>query len=191
MQNWISALRIRQWNKQALIVLPLIALGNEVRASDIVRLISILLAFSFIASAIYLFNDLQDLDRDRLDPIKSDRPLAKGVVSILKAKLVGIFLSLLGFTIAFSTASSSSRRQIIFMLFFYLVSNLAYSKFHLKRHRIFGLVIVALGFAIRFSIGTAILELKFSTWAFVLIVQLAMFMLSGKRFQTILRTPPR
>jgi 4-hydroxybenzoate polyprenyltransferase len=190
MKNWISALRIRQWNKQALVVLPLIALGNEVRISDVARLISMAIAFSFIASAIYLFNDLQDLERDRLDPIKSDRPLVKGLVSILTAKIVGIVLTLMGFLIAVGTASIVSRREIIGLLLLYLISNLFYSKYHLKRHRIVGLVIVALGFAIRFSIGTAVLALEFSTWAFVLIVQLAMFMLSGKRFQSILRNPP-
>jgi hypothetical protein len=52
-------------------------------------------------------------------------------------------------------------------------------------------MIVALGFAIRFSIGTFVLDLEFSTWAFVLILQLTMFMLSGKRFQTALRDSSR
>jgi hypothetical protein len=70
-----------------------------------------------------------------------------------------------------------------------LASNLIYSFFHLKRVRIIGLTLVSLGFAIRFSIGTFVIELEFSTWAFVLIIQLAMFMLSGKRFQTFLRSP--
>jgi len=46
---------------------------------------------------------------------------------------------------------------------------------------------VSLGFSIRFSIGTFVLNLAFSTWAFVLIMLLTMFMLSGKRFQTFLR----
>jgi len=190
MKIWISALRIRQWNKQALIVLPLIALGNEVRLADVAQLISIAIAFSFVASALYLFNDLQDLETDRVDPVKSDRPLVKGVVGTSNVMIVGVVLTLVGFMAAFCTASSVSRTQVLGLLFFYLISNLFYSKFHLKRHRIIGIVIVALGFAIRFSIGTAVLELDFSTWAFVLIVQLAMFMLSGKRFQTILRNPP-
>jgi len=190
MKIWISALRIRQWNKQALIVLPLIALGNEVRLTDVAQLISIAIAFSFVASALYLFNDLQDLETDRVDPVKSDRPLVKGVVGTSNVMIVGVVLTLVGFIAAFCTASSVSRTQVIGLLFFYLISNLFYSKFHLKKHRIIGIVIVALGFAIRFSIGTAVLELDFSTWAFVLIVQLAMFMLSGKRFQTILRNPP-
>jgi decaprenyl-phosphate phosphoribosyltransferase len=190
MKIWISALRIRQWYKQTLVVLPLIALGNEVRVSDVAGLICMAMAFSFVASAVYLFNDLQDLETDRFDPVKSDRPLVKGFVSTTNVTIVGIVLTLMGFLVAFGTASSVSRTQVIGLLFFYLISNLFYSKFHLKKHRIVGIVIVALGFAIRFSIGTAFLELDFSTWAFVLIVQLAMFMLSGKRFQTILRNPP-
>jgi 4-hydroxybenzoate polyprenyltransferase len=147
----------------------------------------VVLSFSFIASAIYLFNDLQDLESDRLDPIKSDRPLVQGSVGILKAKIVGVVLTLSGFVIAIGATGNLRRAQIAYLLLFYLISNLIYSKYHLKKIRIVGLVIVALGFAIRFSIGTVVLDLEFSTWAFVLIVQLAMFMLSGKRFQTILR----
>lgn len=188
MKNWLMALRVRQWNKQALIILPLIALGDEVQALDIIRLFVIAIAFSLIASSIYIFNDLQDLDADKLDIVKSKRPFAAGVIGARQGQAVGIFLLTLGFLAIFQTLGQN-RSQVLTLCGVYLFSNLLYSGFNLKKIRIVGLIIVSLGFAIRFSIGTFVLDLTFSTWAFVLILQLSMFMLSGKRFQTALRAP--
>lgn len=190
MRIWLSLVRLRQWNKQALIILPLIALGDSVRVSDLGRLIWIALAFSFVASSVYVLNDLQDMPLDKLDPVKSRRPFAAGEISALAGGLVGFLLFLTGCIIAFTATDKTNRLQVMSLFLVYLVSNLVYSIFHLKRVRIIGLILVSLGFAIRFSIGTFVLDLEFSTWAFVLIILLTMFMLSGKRFQTFLRSSP-
>ena len=186
MKIWLRAVRVRQWNKQALIILPLIALGDEIQVFDIGRLIVIAIAFSLVASSVYVFNDLQDLASDKLDFVKSKRPFAAGQISIKKGKFVAVILLFSGFLIMIQVVGQN-RPQVLILLGIYLLSNLLYSKFHLKKIRILGLMLVGLGFAIRFSIGTFVLNLEFSTWAFVLILQLTMFMLSGKRFQTALR----
>jgi 4-hydroxybenzoate polyprenyltransferase len=189
MKILLKLIRFHQWNKQALVILPLIALGNTVQISDLGRLICVAIAFSFVASSVYILNDLQDLSQDKLDAVKSKRPLASGEISVQLGQLVGLFLLFSGLLLAFVANDKTNRLQVMSLFFVYLVSNLIYSFFHLKRVRIIGLTLVSLGFAIRFSIGTFVIELEFSTWAFVLIIQLAMFMLSGKRFQTFLRSP--
>jgi 4-hydroxybenzoate polyprenyltransferase len=186
MKIWLSAIRVRQWNKQALIILPLIALGDEVQVLDLGRLIVIAIAFSLVASSIYIFNDLQDVAADKLDTVKSKRPFAAGVISTKKGKFIGVILLFTGFLIMFPVVGQN-RPQVLILFGIYLLSNLLYSRFNLKKIRILGLMIVGLGFAIRFSIGTFVLDLEFSTWAFVLILQLTMFMLSGKRYQSALR----
>jgi 4-hydroxybenzoate polyprenyltransferase len=189
MKILLKLIRFHQWNKQALIILPLIALGNTVQISDLGRLICVAIAFSFVASSVYILNDLQDLSQDKLDAVKSKRPLASGEISVQLGRLVGVFLLFSGLLLAFVANDKTNRLQVMSLFFVYLVSNLIYSIFHLKRVRIIGLTLVGLGFAIRFSIGTFVIDLEFSTWAFVLIMQLALFMLSGKRFQTFLRSP--
>ena len=186
MKVWLSAIRVRQWNKQALIILPFIALGDEVQVLDLGRLIVIAIAFSLVASSIYIFNDIQDLAADKLDAIKSKRPFAAGAISTQKGKFVGVILLITGFLVMFQIVGQN-KQQVLALFSIYFLSNLLYSRFNLKEIRIVGLMIVGLGFAIRFSIGTFVLDLEFSTWAFVLILQLTMFMLSGKRFQTALR----
>jgi decaprenyl-phosphate phosphoribosyltransferase len=188
MKIWLRALRVRQWNKQALISLPLIVLGDQVQISDLGKLFVVTIAFSLVASSIYIFNDLQDLANDRLDAVKSQRPFASGQISSLQGGLVGILLVLLGFLGVRIALGTTGGFQVFLCFFLYFASNVLYSKLHLKRFRIIGLIIVSLGFSIRFSIGTFVLNLAFSTWAFVLIMLLAMFMLSGKRFQTFLRS---
>lgn len=186
MQIWLRALRVRQWNKQALIILPLIALGDQVQILDIGRLLVIAFAFSLVASAIYMFNDLQDLEADRLDTVKSKRPLAAGEISEKKCRIIGLVLLLTAFLIIFQMGGQN-RQQVLTLVCVYLASNFLYSRFNLKKIHIIGLTMVGSGFAIRFSIGTFVLDLPFSAWATVLILQLALFMLSGKRFQTVLR----
>jgi 4-hydroxybenzoate polyprenyltransferase len=188
MKVWLSAIRVRQWNKQALIILPFIALGNEVQVLDLGRLVVIAIAFSFVASSIYIFNDLQDLTADKLDVVKSKRPFAAGVISTKKGKYFGVLLLVTGFLAMFEVVGQN-RPEVVALFSIYFLSNLLYSRLNLKKIRIIGIMIVGMGFSIRFSIGTFVLDLKFSTWAFVLILQLTMFMLSGKRFQTALRNP--
>jgi decaprenyl-phosphate phosphoribosyltransferase len=151
MKIWLSAIRVRQWNKQALIILPFIALGDEVQVLDLGRLIVIAIAFSLVASSIYIFNDIQDLAADKLDAIKSKRPFAAGAISTQKGKFVGVILLITGFLVMFQIVGQN-KQQVLALFSIYFLSNLLYSRFNLKEIRIVGLMIVGLGFAIRFSI---------------------------------------
>ena len=187
MNTWLDAIRIRQWSKQLLIFLPIIALGQSIDIISLLNTSLVALAFSLVASTIYLFNDSQDIENDKLDAVRKNRPLASGKISRQEVRIFMFFaLAVSGVILQFAT-DSDSRIQVGSLIFIYFFMNILYSKFKLKRFKILGLIIVSIGFSIRFSIGTLILGLSFSTWAFVLIIQLAMFMLSGKRFQTVMR----
>jgi hypothetical protein len=85
-------------------------------------------------------------------------------------------------------ASSEYWVKLLIITGIYLLINIIYSAFGLKRNRIMGISMVAIGFPIRFLLGTVILNLPTSYWAFVLLMLLALAMLSGKRYQTIKRT---
>jgi len=184
---WLDAIRIRQWSKQLLIFLPIIALGQSIDTISLLNISLVALAFSLVASTIYLYNDTQDIENDKLDLVRKNRPLASGKISRQKVRIFMFFaLAVSGIILQFAT-NSNSRIQVASLIFIYFFMNILYSKFKLKRFKILGLIIVSIGFSIRFSVGTLILGLSFSTWAFVLIIQLAMFMLSGKRFQTVMR----
>jgi len=181
---WVSALRLRQWNKQALILLPLIALGNQLNFIEFAILLVVAFGFSLVASGVYLVNDLIDLEHDKNDSLKSHRPIASGKILPQSALIFAIVSSTTGIFLVFVVTPQHLRVATLGLLLIYLVINIAYSSLRLKRFKLLGVLCVATGFSIRFAIGTVLLGLQNSAWAYVLILQLAMVMLSGKRFQT-------
>jgi decaprenyl-phosphate phosphoribosyltransferase len=183
---WLDAFRVHQWVKQALIFLPGIALGDSIRLSDVVSLGGVALAFSLLASAIYLLNDINDLDQDRKDSLKKSRPLARGAISLRRTKVMFIVLVSTSIVVTLLILRENSSFVILLLLIYFLI-NYFYSRFHLKKNKLVGVLCVASGFPLRFSVGTVVLSLPFSYWAFVLIFQLSMFMLCGKRFQASTR----
>ena len=74
-------LRFEQWSKNLVLFLPaLFAKKFELLLDK--NLLIIFLGFSIVASSTYIFNDLKDLDQDRLHPTKKNRPLPKGDISV-------------------------------------------------------------------------------------------------------------
>ncbi|WP_306117791.1 MULTISPECIES: UbiA family prenyltransferase [unclassified Roseitalea] len=71
-------LRVHQWAKNSLIAVPAILDHRIVDPSVILVVAGAFFAFSFLASAVYIFNDLFDLAMDRRHPTKRNRPLAAG-----------------------------------------------------------------------------------------------------------------
>ena len=95
MKKYLQLLRVKHYIKNFLIFLPIIFNKS---ISDINRLILTIIgfiSFSFISSSIYIINDINDVEKDRLHPVKKNRPIANGSVSILKAKIISILLALI------------------------------------------------------------------------------------------------
>ncbi len=95
LRRWIKLLRVHQWSKNALVFVPVITAQRY----DLVAVVEALVAFSsfsLVASAIYVLNDIVDLEADRKHPSKKHRPLAAGTVPIIQALLVSPILALLG-----------------------------------------------------------------------------------------------
>ena len=72
----IKILRVEQWIKNLVIFLPAI-FANKFSLIFDENLIIVFLGFSIIASSTYIYNDLKDLEQDKLHPVKKNRPLAK------------------------------------------------------------------------------------------------------------------
>jgi decaprenyl-phosphate phosphoribosyltransferase len=191
MKVWLSEIRVRQWKKQILIFLPIISLGDSIRLPQFLHVFSVALAFSLAASSIYLYNDYIDVNQDKLDSLKSKRPFAAGLIKSSEIRAVGILLLVISVLISYVFSPGDSKILVTGLILLYLLLNLIYSTWKLKRIKILGLVIVSSGFPIRFTIGSLVLGLNFSVWGFVLVMQLAMFMLAGKRYQSILRVNPK
>jgi len=124
---WKKALRIHQWTKNLLIFLPLILAHQLTDSSLWISAFLGFVAFSVIASSVYLLNDIVDLDSDRQHPEKKNRPLARGTVSLPQ----GLFMAGALFFLGMGIAGWASDRLFIVLLGYYILTTV-YS-FKLKK----------------------------------------------------------
>jgi 4-hydroxybenzoate polyprenyltransferase len=181
--QYFSAARPHQWIKQILIILPFIALGKNVNLDSLFKLLYVGIVFSITSSMVYIYNDIYDFENDRKDSIKKFRPIANGEIQLEAAHYFAKALFILNIILYFSIYLITESFIPIILIFCYLIFNLGYTKYNLKKNRIIGIGLVGVGFPLRFAIGAEVLNLDFSYWAFVLIYELALVMMIGKRFQ--------
>lgn len=98
MLSFLRLLRIPQYTKNGFVLLPLFFSGQMFHTPSLVRCGAAFVAFCFAASAIYILNDIHDVEEDRRHPVKKNRPIASGEVSPGMAGIFSIFLALLALT---------------------------------------------------------------------------------------------
>jgi len=177
---YFNLLRPKDWAKNLFIFIPIFFSGELFDWDIYPKLFLGFLAFSCIASSIYIINDYRDIEDDKKHPVKSKRPLASGAVSRTASLVICILLILFGFTIAYLI-----REKFLFVLGIYFVLNLAYS-FGLKNIPILDIIILAIGFVLRIKAGAVIAYLGVSQWLNIMVFLLALFMAIGKRRDDVL-----
>ncbi|MBA2745542.1 MAG: decaprenyl-phosphate phosphoribosyltransferase [Flavisolibacter sp.] len=177
---YIKLLRPKDWAKNLFLFIPLFFSGDLFRQELYPMLLMGFLAFSFVASSIYILNDYRDIEDDKKHPVKSSRPLASGAVSKSAAVIIGILLLIAGFTIAYFI-----KDKFLFVLAIYFALNLGYS-FGLKTIPILDIMIVATGFVLRVKGGAVIASIGISEWLNIMVFLLALFMAIGKRRDDVL-----
>ncbi len=172
----VKTMRPRQWTKNIFIFAALVFDNKLFHLDDFLRTLAGFGLFCLISSSIYIFNDLMDINADRMHPVKRNRPIASGQLPILVAILAGIFLALLALS-----GSYFLSRQFLFVIAAYLFIMLAYSKW-LKRIPILDVMVLASGFVLRVHAGTTIIAVeRFSPWLYILMTLLALYLGFGKR----------
>jgi 4-hydroxybenzoate polyprenyltransferase len=180
--EYVKLFRVNQWVKQSIIFIPLIILGSNLSIDVLFQQLLFALAFSLIASSIYVMNDYFDFEEDKLDERYSNRPFVKGTIKIRTGLLSIIPLCIVAIILFYWINISVS---ILYFLLVYVFINIIYSGLNLKKIELVGISIIAVGFSIRFEVGALFANLDFSWWAFVLFFEFAIILLSGKRFQKI------
>jgi len=155
---WFKALRIHQWLKNILLFVPLFVSGKYTDPENIFLVLIGFLAFSVLASATYLINDLLDLDADRQHPRKKLRPFASGDLSISHGVIGLLVLSIVVLALASYTPIGFQ-----LCLFSYLLFTLGYS-FFLKYYVIADVIALAGLFTVRIIAGALILNVSLSFW---------------------------
>ncbi len=174
LQSWFILLRPRQWVKNLLVLAPIWFAFNY-EADIIARGITMFVAFCFGASAIYIINDLRDIETDRHHPKKKNRPLASGAVSIPVAQVSAAVLAAVGLYISFTLSLQS-----LLVLLGYMLLTILYT-ISLKRVLILDVMVLAAGFVIRILAGGAATDIRVSHWILICTFFIALFMAFGKR----------
>lgn len=154
----IKALRLHQWAKNVLLFVPILA-AHEI--SDVGLLFNVALAFvafGLTASAVYLVNDLADLDNDRRHPRKSRRPFAAGDIPLL----YGVFLSPLLLTVSFLIASYVNNGFLLWLVAYLCITTLY--TFVLKKLVLVDCLTLAFLYTLRIVAGAAVIEQELSFW---------------------------
>lgn len=171
------ALRPRQWVKNVLVLAaPFAAADDMINPSVIRDVVVAFVAFSLVASGIYLINDLKDLSADRVHPTKRHRPIAAGVVRPRLALALAVILLLGGLTVSLLASI-----QLLAVLSVYVVIQLSYC-FGLKHEPVLEMCTVASGFLLRAIAGGAATGIPLSQWFLLAAGFGSLFMVSGKRY---------
>jgi 4-hydroxybenzoate polyprenyltransferase len=180
MKDFFRLLRIHQWAKNMLLFAPVFFAGH---LSDIElfenALIGFLL-FGLLASSIYIFNDYNDLENDRIHPVKKFRPLASGAISIQLALTIALVL--------FCTSLISAwflNQTFFYILLSYAIINIFYS-LGMKNLSLLDIFLVSSGFVLRVFAGGVLTMTPISQWLFIMTFLLALFIAFAKRRDDVL-----
>ena len=179
MQGLIKLVRPKQWVKNSFVFAPLIFAGEFLHPDSVYSTLLAAFLFCIAASAVYIVNDLKDIEKDRIHPEKSKkRPLASGQVSPQSAIILLILLYIV--LISFWTVVPN----VIYVIFIYLALNWAYT-FKLKHEPVIEIFIVAFGFVLRVYAGAMALTVPVSHWMFITTLSISLYLASIKRRQEL------
>jgi len=171
----VVSLRPHQWTKN-LVVLAALAFSKHLFDGDaVVRAAMAFATFCGLSGAVYVVNDLVDLERDRLHPRKRARPIASGTLPVPTARAAAAVLLALGLLAAWGLGPGFFACALS-----YLALNLAYSLV-LKDVVILDVLAIAIGFVVRAVAGALAIGVLFSDWLLVCTILLALFLALAKR----------
>lgn len=175
----IRAMRPRQWVKNFLVVLAPLA-GGVLFQPDVLEGVALaFVAFCLVSSAVYLLNDIRDVEEDRLHPRKRFRPIAAGELSIPVAAVMGIVLGLAGLALGFWTAPALGVTLVV-----YVAIQILYSAV-LKHLPVIDLAVVSSGFLLRAIAGGVAVAVPLSQWFLLVAAFGSLFMVAGKRYSEL------
>ena len=177
--NILKLLRLHQWLKNFSIFLPLFFSGQLGNLEGWTECVIAFFAFSFVASSIYCFNDIYDIEIDRLHPEKCNRPLASGALNKFSGYLLMLFSLLCSLIIIMGFGGEKKWNELVVILF-YFVMNIAYT-LKLKDYAIIDVFIISFGFVLRVIMGGICTGIFLSHWIIMMTFLLALFMAFAKR----------
>lgn len=188
----IESMRISHWIKNSFVAAPIIFSGQFVQLQAWGRCLAAVTAYCLLSSSVYIINDIADRNRDRLHPVKRNRPVASGRLGIGSAMAAAVILLVCGLGIAvavefftYDPGRPLHGMGLVVWTGLYLALNLLYS-FWLKTRAMVDVIAVALGFVLRAMAGAAAISVPISPWLVICTFSLCLFIALAKRRSEIL-----
>jgi 4-hydroxybenzoate polyprenyltransferase len=178
MKYYIKLARPHHWVKNVLVLLPLLCSGQFLEWGKLRSALWGFFAFSLLASAIYVINDIQDREKDRRSTTKCHRPIAAGTVSVSQATVFCIVLLLLAGLCGLMAAGLQWKAWCALGAYFLL--NLAYS-LGLKNQPLVDIAILVSGYLLRMLYGGAVTDIVLSKWLCLTVTAMSFYLGLGKR----------
>lgn len=171
----LKAARPRQWIKNFAVFAALIFTGTLFDQSSQIKAFIAFLLFCGFSSATYFLNDVFDINRDKLHPFKSKRPIAAGIVPAQLAVVLAFLIIIVLLPIAYTLSPA-----FFFAAVAYLVLQLFYSSF-LKQIILIDVMVIAAGFVLRVYGGVWAIDAHLNVWFLLSVTSFALFLAIGKR----------
>lgn len=174
-KNYFKLLRISHWIKNLFVFVPLVFSKNLSDPNTFIQVLLAAVAFSLASSIVYIINDIADVENDRAHPIKKNRPIAKGVISVRSAVISAAALLFI-----LSILLSTFNKAFIYTVAGYTLLNFLYS-FRLKKIVIVDIMSIATGFMLRIIGGALVIDVYISNWLILTTLFLSLFLAIMKR----------
>ena len=179
MIEYLRLLRPLQWLKNGFVFAPIFFSSNLLKWEFFWPTFVIFVSFCLISSSIYCFNDLRDVDADRLHPKKCKRPIASGAVSITGGYVM-MFICTIGSLALLPLSQSPNLPYLYLIVGGYWLMNIAYCLL-LKQYALIDVTIIAVGFVMRVLIGGLTTNIWISHWLVLMTFLVTLFLAFTKR----------
>jgi len=177
-----EALRPIQWIKNLGIFAAVILNGQLFDQTAFSKSLLAFIVFCLLSSSSYLINDIVDVEKDKLHPVKKNRPIARGALLINTAIFIAFILLFSGLFISLFIAPGLFWLSLVFILLQYTYSLL------LKKKAVVDIIGISLFFIIRAYAGEIATGYHLPVWIMLAVIFLSLFLASGKRRSEINRT---
>lgn len=171
----LKLLRPKQWMKNFAVFAAVMFTGELFNIPVLLTVIVAFFVFCALSSAMYIVNDIFDIEKDRMHPFKKFRPLAHGDLSVLYALFLVFLL-----TIASLIASFYVSLPFFLLVIVYMLLQLSYSLFF-KNIAVLDILALASGYILRVYAGEIASTYHISVWLVLTTVALSLFLAIGKR----------
>lgn len=173
--KFLRLIRVHQWIKNVFVFVPLLFSQHLFDEDYFIKTLLAFFVFCLASSAIYVINDLVDIESDKAHPVKKERPLPSGAISkttaIITASLllVAVFWTMMYFN-----------KEFIFLVVAFVILNVLYS-FWFKNIVLFDIFSIAAGFSIRVLAGAFVILVPISSWLLLTTMFISLFLGVMKR----------